>query len=42
MFESGKVLKDVNIIDIAPTITDILGIAPDPDWEGRSLAGRRF
>ncbi len=42
MFESGKVLKDVNIIDIAPTITDILGIVPDPDWEGRSLAGRRF
>ena len=40
MFEKGKVLENVNIIDIAPTITDILGIEPDPDWEGRTLLGR--
>ena len=40
MFEKGKVLTDVSIIDIAPTITDILGIAPDPEWKGRSLIGR--
>lgn len=37
MFGKGKVLSDVNIIDIAPTITDILGISADPDWEGKSL-----
>ena len=40
MFEKGKELSDVNIIDIAPTIAQILGIAPDPEWEGRSLIGR--
>ena len=37
MFEKGKVLTDVSIIDIAPTITEILGIDPDPEWEGKSL-----
>ncbi len=26
-----------NIVDIAPTIADIIGIPPDKDWEGRSL-----
>ena len=37
MFEKGRVLDDVSIIDIAPTITEILGIEPDSEWEGRSL-----
>ena len=27
----------VSIIDIAPTITEILGIDPDPEWEGKIL-----
>ena len=40
MFEKNTVLEDVCIIDIAPTITDILGIEADPEWEGRSLIGR--
>ncbi len=40
MFEKGKELTDVSIIDVAPTITEILGIRPDPDWEGRSLINR--
>lgn len=40
MFEKGKKLTDVSIIDIAPTIAEILGIDPDPEWEGRSLIGR--
>jgi predicted AlkP superfamily pyrophosphatase or phosphodiesterase len=30
-------LKNANIKDIAPTITTILGVEPDPEWEGKSL-----
>ena len=30
-------IKAANIIDIAPTITEIMGVKADPDWEGRSL-----
>jgi phosphopentomutase len=30
-------LKNANIKDIAPTITKILGVEPDPEWEGKSL-----
>ena len=32
-----KELGDANIIDIAPTIAAILGVAPDADWEGKNL-----
>ncbi|MBP5640033.1 MAG: alkaline phosphatase family protein [Victivallales bacterium] len=32
-----KELDAANIIDIAPTITSVLGVAPDGDWEGRAL-----
>lgn len=35
--EKGKVLKDANIKDIAPTITKLLGIEADNEWEGKSL-----
>ncbi len=34
MFEKGRVIEDACIIDIAPTITEILGI--DPDEAGNS------
>jgi len=37
MFEKGSILENASIIDIAPTITEILGIPADPDWEGKSL-----
>ena len=36
-FEAGKVLESVNIKDIAPTITTLLGVEPDEEWEGKSL-----
>lgn len=35
--KAGTELKDVSIKDIAPTITKILDVAPDPDWEGKPL-----
>ena len=36
-FEKGRVLEGISLLDIAPTIADLLQIAPDPEWEGRSV-----
>lgn len=36
-FESGKELKNVSIMDLAPTIANILKVDVDIDWEGKSL-----
>lgn len=36
-FEAGSTIGEANIIDIAPTIAKLIGVAPDEDWEGRSL-----
>ena len=36
-FEAGKVMTDANIMDIAPTITALQGVAPVAEWEGKSL-----
>lgn len=36
-FIPGRELGSFSIKDIAPTITDILGIEPGIDWEGRSI-----
>jgi arylsulfatase A-like enzyme len=36
-FEPGKELSGVSILDLAPTIADLMQIYPAPQWEGRSL-----
>ena len=36
-FEPGTKLENVSILDIAPTIADVLGAPPDAEWEGKSL-----
>ena len=36
-FEEGKVMTNANIMDIAPTITALQGVAPVAEWEGKSL-----
>ena len=36
-FEKGKQLENISLLDIAPTIADLLGAMPSPEWEGRSL-----
>ena len=35
--ERIKSLEDANIKDIAPTVAALLGVNPDPEWEGESL-----
>lgn len=36
-FVLGETLDDVNIIDLAPTVTTLLGIPADEDWDGKSI-----
>ena len=36
-FEKGKEIENVSILDIAPTVAELLGASPDEDWEGNSL-----
>ena len=36
-FEPGKQLEKASIMDIAPTIAALLGVEPNPDWEGTCL-----
>ena len=38
-FEPGKELKDVSILDLAPTIAELMGVPKAPEWEGKSLIG---
>lgn len=36
-FEAGRELHGVSILDIAPTIADIMGVACPREWEGKSV-----
>ncbi len=36
-FAAGQVLEGICILDIAPTVTDLLDIPSVPEWEGKSL-----
>ena len=36
-FKAGSSLDGANIKDIAPTVTKLLGIEPDSEWEGKAL-----
>ena len=36
-FAPGEAFKNVSILDLAPTVADLMGVPRDPDWEGRSL-----
>lgn len=37
-FPKGKQLADASLLDITPTIADLMGILPAPEWEGESKA----
>ena len=34
----SKVLEEANIIDVAPSVVNAMGLASDPDWEGKTFA----
>ena len=36
-FEGGKELRDASILDIAPTVADIVSVQKAKEWEGKSL-----
>ena len=36
-FEKNKVIENVSIKDIAPTVTRLLGIEENEEWEGKSV-----
>lgn len=39
-FVTGENITDASLLDIAPTIADVMGIGSDCDWEGRSLVNK--
>ena len=38
-FVQNKEMENVSILDIAPTIADIMGVCVPREWEGKSLKG---
>lgn len=36
-FQAGEITKPLSLLDIAPTIAKIMGIDPEPEWEGYSV-----
>ena len=40
-FTPGKELSGVSLLDIAPTIAEIMGIKRANEWEGKSLLGEK-
>ena len=39
-FEKGKVLSGVSLLDIAPTVADIMNLPVPREWEGRSIINK--
>jgi predicted HD phosphohydrolase len=39
--QAGSFWGDASILDIAPTVADLAGAEPDPQWVGASLLGRQ-
>ena len=36
-FTPGVINEQISLLEIAPTIAKVMGIEPDPDWEGKSI-----
>lgn len=36
-FTAGEIKEQLSLLNVAPTIAALLGINPDPDWEGKSI-----
>ena len=39
-FVPGGSIPNASLLDIAPTIAEVMGIIPDREWEGRPLINR--
>ncbi len=39
-FEENKELSDVSLLDIVPTVADVMGLDISDDWEGKSICNR--
>ena len=39
-FTPGAKLENATLLDLTPTIAAVMGITPDPDWEGKPLVNR--
>ena len=37
-FVKGRELPEISLLDIAPTVADLIGVNPEREWEGRSVA----
>ncbi len=37
LFAAGRVRAPVDMLDLAPTLTDLIGVAPPDEWQGESL-----
>ena len=35
---ASRAITGTSILDIAPTVAATLGVAPDPEWEGKAVA----
>ncbi len=40
--EEGKEISDVSIMDVPPTVSSLLGVNPDEDWEGKNALANKF
>ena len=38
-FAAGEITRELSLLDIAPTIADIMGVEPEREWEGSSVVG---
>ena len=39
-FNAGEIFEETSLLDIAPTIADIMGLEPEEGWQGRSLCDK--
>ncbi len=39
-FTPGTVIENASLLEIAPTIAEVMGVMKDPEWEGRSVVNR--
>ena len=36
-FAQGAQMDNISLLDIAPTVASLMGVAPEKEWEGRAL-----